>query len=201
MAAYTDAQKIANHLGVALTPAQITQADVVAEAITVWIDHRTGRTWQNATGTVVDEIDPVSGSAVYLQMRPVIAVSALDLKVRGGNNPWTPLDPSQYTLVDPAAGLVEISGVAQTLEAAYDARTDYTSQVTAPPADIAYAATIISSEVLFTMLHPESAGVDSIAVGQNDINIRYATGTDAETSSGAALAVRIVDAYRRVVLA
>lgn len=195
MAAYTDAQKIANHLGVALTPGQATQADVVALAVTVWIDHRTGRSWQAVSGTVADEIQPVVEQTVWLAHPPVTAVSEVELRPKLGA--WTVLDPSAYALVDPAAGKLELPAATNEDEA----RVDYTTATTAPPADLAYAATVLSAEVLYTALHPESAGVDSIAVGQNDISIRYTSGADAEKTSGASMAVRIVDAYRRVVVA
>ena len=201
MANYTNATKIANHLGVALTVPQQAQAEVVAEAITVWIDHRTGRTWQNASGTVTDEVHQITGGVVYLEYRPVIAVSEVHAKPRGGGSVWELVPPSEYQLTDPAAGLLEFTSLTNIWAATYDARVDYTNAVAAPPADIAYAATVLSADVLFTMLHPESTGVQSLALGQNDIAITYASGADADHGGGVSMAVRIIDAYRRVVLA
>lgn len=202
MAAYTDATKIANHLGVALTVPQEAQAAVVADAITVWIDHRTGRTWQGASGAVADEIQPVQNVSgqmtVYLEQTPVVAITALETRPRSGVQPWTLLDPTEYEIADPAAGRIVLSA---SVNGNYDTRTDYTTSTTAPPADLAYAATVLSADVLFTMLHPESAGVEQLSIAQADISLRYATGEDAGRSSGAALALRIVLAYRRVVLA
>ena len=198
MANYTDAVEIEDYLGTTFTAAQEAQAEVVATAITVWIDHRTGRTWQNVSGSVTDEIKRIEGEAVYLEYVPVTAVTAVDVRVRtGGGGPWSALTASQYLLVDPAAGRVEIPGYSNQ----YDARVDYTNSVTAPASDIAYAATVLAADMLFPTLHPESAGLDSIAVGQNDISMKYATSSHGTEGSSAWLAVRVIDAYRRVVLA
>lgn len=203
MASYTDAAAISAYLAVTFTPEQAAQADLAAAAVTVWIDHRTGRTWQNASGSVVDEIHQINNGAVYLEYRPVIAVSEVHARPRGGSLAWELVDPSEYTLTDPAAGLLEFSSLTSVWGAQYDARVDYTSTVTAPPADIAYAATTLVADMLFSTLHPESVGLESLALGQNDISLRYASaGADGtSSSSGAAWAVRVIDAYRRVVLA
>lgn len=204
MASYTDAPAISAYLAVTFTPEQAAQADLAAAAVTVWIDHRTGRTWQNASGSVVDEIHQINNGVVYLEYRPVLAVSEVHARERQGNQigDWVLLDPSGYALVDPVAGRLEFAAYGRYATGA-DARVDYTSTVAAPPADIAYAATTLAADMLFPTLHPESVGLESLALGQNDISLRYArAGADGtSSSSGAAWAVRVIDAYRRVVLA
>jgi hypothetical protein len=193
MASYTDSASIAAYLAVTLTPEEATQADLAAAAITTWIDHRTGRSWQGAAA-VVDELNNVQGSSVYLQRPPVVAVATLD--VYNGPNDWTTLDPSSYTLVDPAAGQVSLPG-------GYNGsltRTDYTTDATMPPADLAYAATALAADLLGRTLNPDAAGIQQLSVGQNDISITYAA-TNTSVEGGPSSAVRIVDSYRRVVLA
>jgi hypothetical protein len=197
MADYTSSQQIAAYLGTTLTTEQLQQADVVAHAITDWIDHRTGRTWQQL-GAIVDEINDVIGTSVYLHHAPVASVEAVDVLDENLFPPtWQTLDPSQYTLIDPQAGVLQLVG-----GYAGDAvRVDYTTDQTQPPSDLAYAATVLAADTMTVTLHPESAGVSSIAVGQNDISITYADAGTGGASSAVSLAVRVVDAYRRVVLA
>jgi hypothetical protein len=193
MVSYTTPQAIANYLGATFTPEQDAQALAVADGVTVWIDHRTGRTWQS-TGTIADEIQTVHGTTAYLSVPPVVAVTSVELSDKAGG--WSAVDPAQYALTDPAHGTLTFVGGYNNASV----RVDYTSDATAPPADIALAATILAAELMTVVLHPESAGVESIAVGQNDINLKYA-GASGNQSAAAQTAVRIVDSYRRVVLA
>lgn len=204
MASYTDAAGIADYLAVTFTPEQAAQADVAAAAVTTWIDHRTGRSWQNATGSVVDEIHDILNGVVYLEYRPVIAVSAVETRtVQGANTTaWVLLDPSQYELVDPEAGQLIITTTRE-IAPKDEARVDYTNAVTAPPSDVGYAATIIAADLLFPTLHPESAGLESLALGQNDISMKYAAASadGSSVNPQVAWAIRAIGAYRRVVLA
>lgn len=197
MADYTSSQQIAAYLGVTFTPEQTQQADVVAHAITVWIDHQTGRTWQNSAA-VADEINDVVGTSVYLHHAPVASVETVDVLHENLFPPsWQTLDPSQYTLTDPERGILQLPG-----GYSGDAvRVDYTTDQTAPPADLAYAATVLAADAMFVTIHPEAAGVSSIAVGQNDISLKYADAGTGGASSAVSLAVRVIAAYRRVVLA
>jgi hypothetical protein len=197
MADYTSSTDIAAHLNATFTPEQAQQADVVAHAITVWIDHRTQRTWQNSAA-VVDELNDVVSTSVYLHHPPVASVQAVDVLIETTWPPsWQALDPSTYTLTDPERGILQLIGG----YSGDEVRVDYTSDQTAPPADLAYAATVLAADTLSVTLHPESAGVSSIAVGQNDLSIKYADAGSGGASSAVSLAVRVIDAYRRVVLA
>lgn len=196
MANYTSAADIAAYLGTTFTAEQSAQADVAAAAITTWIDHRTGRSWQ-AAGAILDEQQRVQGTTIYLATPPVASVEQIEVfSALSTRLAWEVVDPSRYLLTDPLNGVVTIAG-------GYNGdtvRVDYTTDLTAPPADVAYAATMLAADVMVTTLHPESHGVESISVGQNDLTLRYANaGTTASSSSD--LAVRVIDAYRRVVLA
>lgn len=201
MAAYTDPTKMAAYLGVAFTVDQTTVATRVASAVTTWIDRRTGTSWQNVTGTVVDEIHQISNGVIFLTYVPVIAVTQLETRVRGGSNPWQVLPPDQYTLADPAEGRVDITGLSGLALPAYDARADYTNAVTAPPDDILLAATVLASYFMTSSLRPGTAGLSSLAVGQNDISLAFASGAASAQSADLAAAVKIVDSYRTPVIA
>lgn len=197
MALYTDATKMAAHLGVTFTVEQAAQADVIAEAVTVWIDHRTGRSWQDVDGAIDDEVRPITHQTVWLARPPVTSVTTVE--VRPPLGAWSALDAASYQLVDPLAGRLELPGYAN----GYEARVDYATASLGPPSDLAYAATVLASDLMFTALHPEASGLESLALGQNDISLKYASGagSGSEHADGASMAVRIVDAYRRVVLA
>lgn len=199
MSDYTDPTKIAAYLGSTFTTDQVTVAESIASAITEWIDHRTGRTWQDVTGSVVGELATVSGEVIFLAYVPVDAITKLELRPRGGGGtaPWVELRPDEYALTDPLTGRVEIPGAGNN----EDARADYTNLVTDPPSDIAMAATIIGAYFMTSSLHPGTAGLSSVSVGQNDIALAFATGAAAAQRVDLVMAGRIVDSYRRWVVA
>lgn len=172
MAAYTDATKIAAYLGVTLSAGQQTQAVVVAQAASDWIDAYKGQSWQQAS-PVTDELHTMTRDRVYLNNRPVAAISSVKTRAAAFVGfGWTTLDASQYELLDAANGVLLIEGWSASSDALVE--VSYTHTATTPPSTIALAATIIAASWLSTALHPESAGVSQIAVGQNDISVKYA---------------------------
>jgi hypothetical protein len=192
---YTDAAAIAAYLATTFTPEQETAATTAAHAITVWIDHRTGRSWQTS-GPIAAETHTVEGTIVFLNVPPVVSIERCEL-YGGVGSGWSTLDPSAYELVDPPSGQVGFLG-------GYNGaavRFDYTSDTSSPPADLAYAATVLAADLVSPTLDPDLAGVESIAVGQNDINLKFAATSSAVDGGGATSAVRVVDSYRRVVIA
>lgn len=198
MATYTDAATIAAYLATTFTPEQAAQADTAAVAVTTWIDHRTGRTWQTPA-TVLDEQQAIiAASTIYLNQHPVVSVEAVAVKAPG-NKPWTPLDPSQYALTDPTNGIVTVDPQPSNSTA----QVSYTWAASGAPADLAYAATALAADILHGTLNPDLRGVESIAVGQNDISLTLASsaGAVAALAAGPWSAVRIIDAYRRIVVA
>lgn len=203
MAAYTDPTKISAYLGVTFTAEQTTVAESVASGVTGWIDHRTGWTWQDADGSVTDEIHEVIDSTVYLTYTPVTAVSEVHVRARQGATlgDWVLLDPTDYQLVDPSTGLLALNPLTHQYAERWDARVDYTSSVTAPPADIEMAATILSASLMSSPLHPGTAGLSSIAVGQNDVAVAFAQVSESSQPLDVKMAFQIVYGYRRPVLA
>jgi len=194
MTAYTTPDAIAAYLAVTLTPAQEAQATVAADAITVWIDHRTGRSWQ-PSAAIASEVHTVDGTYIWLDATPVASLQSVT-KFDGVGNGFVLLDPSQYELVNPLTGQVGFLGGygGSIVDVAY------TSVAAVLPDDLAYAATVLAADLLGPTLDPDLVGVDSVAVGQNDINLKFAS-AGSTLDSGATSAVRVVDSYRRVVLA
>lgn len=199
MASYTDPTKMAAYLGVPFTVNQTPVAQAAADAVTAQIDRRTGRSWQHVGSAVVDEIQPITSGLAFVAYPPVLALGDVEQRQRGNSNDWTLLDPSEYALTDPEEGRIEF--FSQTLAPNYDARIDYTSAVTAPPDDILLAATVLACYWMTSSLRPGTAGLSSLAVGQNDIALQFASGANSPLGNDLTVALRIVDGYRKVVLA
>jgi hypothetical protein len=171
MVAYTDAAKIEAYLGATLTGPQQNQAGVVSQAISDWIDQQTSRSWQQ-TSPIVDELHTMVRDRVYLNNRPVATITSVKTRAAAFVGfGWTTYDSSQYELLDAANGVLLIQGWSASSDALVQVSYTFTAPV---PADIAFAATVLAADLLTTTLHPESAGVSQIAVGQNDISVKFA---------------------------
>lgn len=194
MTTYTDAARIAAALGRPLTDDQTERADEVAAAVTAWIDHRTGRSWQQ-NGAITAEFQQIAGDRVFLRRAPVAAITSVAVHPGQAVASWTTLDTADYTLFDPLNGLLLLpigySG--------WYVQADYTSE-TVPPDDIMAAADALAADLLSVTLTPESAGVESLALGQNDINIKY-SGSSGEHNASVKTALAMVDAHRLPVTA
>lgn len=193
MAAYTDATKIAAYLGVTLTAGQQTQAGVVAQAASDWIDRFCGRSWQD-DGSVTDELHALVGNTVYLTHRPVTAVSSVKTRSRTADADPTTLDSGAYELLDAADGVLLLSGWTA---GDHLALVSYTHSATAAPSDVALAATMIASAWLSQTLRPSTQGLESVSVGQNDVSVKFS----ASRSDVPAEALSILAGYRRPVIA
>lgn len=170
MTAYTDATKIAAYLGVTLTVPQQTQAGLAAQAASDWIDQYKGRSWQ-AASPVTDEMHEIAGDRVYLDNRPVASVTAVKTRTYYPDLGTMTLDAGQYELLDAANGLLLIQGWA-----AKDvlALVSYTHTAGASvPSTIAFAATIIAASLLGPTLRPNTSGLESVSVGQNDVSVKF----------------------------
>lgn len=194
MTTYTDAARIAAALGRTLTDDQVERADEVAAAVTAWIDQRTARSWQQ-NGAITAELHRITGDRVYLRRAPVAAIASVAIHPGQAVASWTTLDAADYQLFDATTGLLLLpigySG--------WYVQADYTSE-TVPPDDIMAAADALAADLLFGTLNPESAGVESLALGQNDINIKYA-GTTGQQSASVTSALASIDAHRLPVTA
>ena len=228
MAVYTDAAAISAYLGVTFTPEQAQQADTVAAAVTTFIDRYTGRSWQ-AASPVPNELTnvvpsnasyPAAYGILYLAHRPVSGVLAVRLRTAQPGATETTLLPDQVDVVDAANGVVTISGGWGYPYPDLLAFVDYEFG-DGVPADISLAATMIAAGEMgrqlaiqassaFAEAYPEAAGLKSVSVGQNDVNLSFTT-TSAASSGGASsssslapegsAARAILDTYRRVVIA
>lgn len=169
MTAYTDATRIAAYLGTTLTADQQTQAAVVAQAASDWIDQYLGggRTWQASTA-VTDELHPTAGDRIFLNRRPVSAITQIKVRQPVVSAQWTVLGATQYELLDPAYGVVLIIGWGD-----YLAAVSYTHTANPAPSQVQLAASMIAANWMSLTLQPDSFGIDQIAVGQNDVNVKF----------------------------
>ncbi len=229
MVAYTTPAAIAAYLGVTFTPEQATAAEQVADAVTLYVDRYTGRSWQAVSPAVREPhaiVPPVPDAAygpawVFLDRAPAVAVSAVSIRSTLPHAYETPLDPNQYELVDPEHGTLALSTWYYGWYSEGVALVDYT-YADAVPADIALASTMIGaaemarqlavqSAASFSAAHPETDGLKSVSIGQNAVAVTYADAASAATSGGAAAGAElappgstartILDGYKRVVLA
>lgn len=172
MVAYTDATKIAAYLGVTLTGAQQTQAGLAAQAASDWIDQYKGRSWQAAT-PVTDELHTMSGDRVFLNNRPVASVTTV--KTRSSafvGFSWTTLDASQYELLDAQNGVLLIQGWSASSDALVQVSYTHTAGANVP-STIAFAATMIAASLLGPTLRPNTSGLESVSVGQGDVQVKF----------------------------
>lgn len=193
MAPYTDATKIANYLGVTLTASQITQAGITAQAASDWIDEYLGKSWQVAS-PVTDELHTMTGDRVYLNNRPVASISSVKTRASAFVGfGWTTLASGQYELLDAANGVLLIQGWSASSAPLVQVSYTHTAAV---PSHVALAATMIAASWLGPTLSPQTSGVESVAVGQNDINVKF----KADRGDVPAEALRLLGA-RAVVIA
>jgi hypothetical protein len=182
--AYTDATKIAAYLGVALTSDQQTQATICAQAASDWIDEFKGRSWQIAS-PVADELHTMTGDRVYLNNRPVASITSV--RTRGAafvGFGWTTLDSSQYELLDGANGVLLIEGWSASSAPLVQVSYTHTAAV---PSQIALAATIIAASLLGPTLRPNTSGLDSVSVGQADVQVKFSVDYGSVPSEAMAL--------------
>lgn len=188
MAAYTDAAKIAAYLGLTLTAGQQTQAGVMADAATAWVERRTGRSWQAAA--VADEAHEVIDGAVYLH-RAVTAVASVKVRARTVDAIVTTLGTDAWELLDAASGVLLVVAESEVL-----ALVSYTPASTVP-ADIQLAATMVASSWLQPSLAPQTEGIESASVGQSDAQVKFR----AERGAVPAKALEILREYTRLAFA
>jgi hypothetical protein len=195
MAAYTTPERIAAYLGTTFSVEQAAQAAVVADGVTAWIDQRTGRSWQGG-GAIADELHLIVTDRIYLNAAPVSAVSSVAVHPGTTHAAWATLAADDALLFDPIRGVVLLP----VGYGGYYAQVSYTSTSDGPPADIETAADVLAADLLTTTLNPESAGAESVSVGQNDISVRYA-GAGGQQSASVQAAIAAVDMHRLPVIA
>lgn len=169
MTSYTDAEAIGGYLGVTLTGDQEEQADLLAQAASDWIDRYLGRSWQ-AASPVTGEVQSVNGDRVYLDHRPVTAITSVETRGDYVGGQYATLAAGQYDLIDATNGVLQLIGYGT-----YLARVSYTHAGASPPSYVALAARMIAASWLHSALNPSTAGLDSVAVGQADVQVKFSS--------------------------
>lgn len=183
MPSYTDAARISAYLGVTLTGAQQTQAGLAAQAASDWIDLFKARSWQ-APSPVTDELHTVVNDRVYLNSRPVTAVSSVKLRGIYADAAETVLTAGQFELLDAANGVLLLQG--WSVWGGVLALVSYTHTTTPPPM-IAFAATMIAASLLGPTIRPNTSGLESVSVGQNDVAVKFSVDYGSVPSEALAL--------------
>jgi hypothetical protein len=209
---YTTSDAIAAYLGATFTTEQAATADAIAASATAYIDGATGRSWQEPSPIVAEWLPVIARRddgaettrpTIYLQRTPVVSIEAVSVRGGGANEPSTALAANEYELVDAANGVLRLAATAlwtgygstylYSFGAALVALVDY-SFAAAPPPDIALAATMIGAAEMARVVasdersalleaHPELAGLKSVAVGQNDVNVALQDEPDAASAT------------------
>jgi hypothetical protein len=206
MSTYTTPDDIGLKLGVTLSPEQAAQAEVVAAAVTAWIDEVTGQSWQAASPIVGETraiiappcLSGYDAARVSLSHAGATTVSAVSVRSTAPNAALTELDPSQYELRDGVLYLAPFWS-SSFYGTASLAVVDYSCDPSVP-ADIIDAATTLAADMLTVTLHPESAGLESISVAQNDVSVRY-SGAGGTLTADVSQARAVIFGHRRVVVA
>lgn len=195
VAAYTDAARIANYLGITLTGAQQTQAGVLAQAASDWIDRYVGKSWQ-ATSPVSDELHTLTRDRAYLSHRPVATITSVKTRAAAFVGfGWTTLDASQYELLDGPNGVLLIQGWSASSDGLV--QVSYTHTATPPPSPVQLAASMIAASWLSQAMRPNTSGIDSVSVGQNDIAVKFSS----SRADVPAEALTLLGGYRSIVIA
>lgn len=181
--AYTTPAKVAALLGLTLTSGQqdLVTSDL-EPAMRAYIDRYTGRSW-GVTSPVSGEAHTVYGGVVYLNQKPVSAVSAVAYRSQYiGASAITLVAADTYELIDAARGRLLVSAPDGSL-----VTVSYTHGATAVPADIQHAATLLVAANLHdaTLADPQLRGVKTYQAGQGDIRIDFQTETAAEYATSA----------------
>lgn len=107
---YTTAQLVAEELGLQLTAPQLDQCADLIEAAEIEVDRETGRSWL-ATSPVVGELHTVIGRHVYLNHRPVTAVTSVTVRsLSVGSQPQALAAGTGYELIDATNGIILLQG-------------------------------------------------------------------------------------------
>lgn len=194
---YSTYQALETYLGLTFSNAQRTQATGALAAATSWIDRYTGRSWQAITPVTDEQCNllqlPDGSLRCYVERRPTLTVTSVKTRGYSPTSSISTLASGDYELLDGTTGLVAVSGGASldTL-----ALVSYTHAQTSAPADVQIACQMIAGSWMAASLHPDSVGVRSISVGQNDLSVTYAE--DGHRVPPEAL--DILNLYRRVVI-
>ncbi len=188
---YIDATDLETYLGRSLTVAEAAQAATVIGAAEEAIDRYTGRTWSGTS--VVDERHTIYGQSVYLNRKPVAAISSLTLRSPEiGATAVAQMLGTGYELLDATRGLLLVQASRGTI-----LTVTYTVTVSVPDS-ITLAAQMLAAGMLGSAAATanQAQGIKRYSVG-GELTVEY---FDTAASTGASLpsGVRaLLDAYRR----
>lgn len=107
---YTSALLVAREMATDLTAEQLDQCANLIEAAELEVDRETGRSWLT-TSPVTNELHTIEGRHVYLNHRPVTAVTAVSARPLSVGGAATTLTAGVgYELIDAANGILLLSG-------------------------------------------------------------------------------------------
>jgi hypothetical protein len=190
---YSNPDRVARHLGVTFTPAQLQEAEAAVAAAEAWIDRRTGRAW--LTGAIASETHWTNGAQhIYLRAAPVASVTSVTARSSMYDTPDTELVVAEdYELRSLENGWVYLVG-----GTSYDRVTVEYTPAAPVPEDIALAATMLAAHWLQPQLSGMLPGIRSYSVG-GELQVEFA---DAVATLGVpAEATALVDQYRRMAFA
>jgi hypothetical protein len=170
---YTSELLVIDEMGDAWDDSLADQCITTMAQVEAYIDKYTGRSWA-IPSAVVDELHTVTNRYVYLDHRPVTAITSMAVRLASVGAAYTTLTAgTNYELLDATNGIVLLAGggppwgydvVVNTTEiAGYILKASYTTS-TPVPADIEHAATLLVSDWLWTRLHGDRRGVKSSSV-------------------------------------
>jgi hypothetical protein len=191
---YIDATALETYLGRVLTAAEAAQADTVIGAAEAAIDRYTGRTWSGTS--VVDERHTIYGKSVYLNRKPVAAISSVTLRSPEiGATAIAQVSGSGYELLDAARGLLLVQAARNTI-----LTVSYTVTVDVPDPIILAAQTLAAGWLGSAAATANQAqGIKSYSVG-GELDVTYFTAAEGGAASSAMLPAGVrtlLDPYRR----
>lgn len=210
---YLTQADLETYLQRALTTEEAAHFDAtVADAVTAAIDRYTGRTWDGSTVTA--ELQTVLGREVYLDRKPVTAVSLVRTRPRAIGADWTTLTAGEtYELIDAAAGLLLVSGRYDVITPSYgayghDLEVTYTVGGDLPPAPVTLAAEMLAASMLASGSAAGTTGasgsIKRFSVDGESVEFDTSTSTSSTSTSASggmtADVMALLDLYKRPVM-
>lgn len=202
--AYCTAAEVAQELGVTFTAGQTTWAGVLIPRAQAFIDRYCGRTFEAST-LITDELHLIESPYLYLDRRPISAVTSVEVRSTAVGATSSPLTAgTDYEVLSSADGLVLLSpgwDVVSRPDVPYVgqyALVTYTPAVTVP-LDITDACVqIVAARMRPLVTGEASEDVKRYSVG-GELTVERFTAT--EIGARAMNALDLLNSYRKLVLA
>lgn len=182
---YTTSDLVMEELGRDLSGLQLDQAARLIEEAEDIADRETGRSWLAASPTT-GELHMVTGRLVYLKNKPVTAITSITRRTLNvGASVATMVAGTDYELIDPANGIVLLSGYPWADAVINTTMTDYGmllsvtyTSATPVPAGIRRIVTQLVAHWMAKRLSSANQGVRSYSVGGGDLTVTFADRKD-----------------------